>query len=42
MVLKINSEGTLSLPTSLGEKQKKELNDHIYNVGVLRKRADEE
>lgn len=42
MVLKINSEGTSTLPTTLEAKQQKELNDYIYNVGILRKRGDEE
>ena len=40
MVIKINSEGTSSLPTILDEKQKKELNDSMYNLGNLRKRGD--
>ncbi|KAJ5142638.1 uncharacterized protein N7515_001425 [Penicillium bovifimosum] len=40
MVLKINSEGTESLPASLEEKQKKELNETIYSLGNLRKRGD--
>ncbi|KAJ5473225.1 hypothetical protein N7475_002791 [Penicillium sp. IBT 31633x] len=42
MVLKINSEGTSALPTPLNLKQQKELTDYIYNVGILRKRGDEE
>jgi tRNA (guanine-N(7)-)-methyltransferase subunit TRM82 len=40
MVLKINSEGTESLPASLEEKQKKELNETIYSVRNLRKRGE--
>ncbi|CAI7622630.1 unnamed protein product [Penicillium glandicola] len=39
MVIKINSEGTSSLPTTLEEKQRKELNDSLYNLSNLRKRA---
>ncbi|KAJ5543516.1 hypothetical protein N7535_005941 [Penicillium sp. DV-2018c] len=34
----INSEGTESLPASLEEKQKKELNETIYGLSNLRKR----
>ncbi|KAJ5788687.1 hypothetical protein N7457_003677 [Penicillium paradoxum] len=42
MVLKINSEGTSSVPATLEQKQQKELNDYIYNVAVLRKRAGDD
>ncbi|KAJ5509682.1 hypothetical protein N7527_011825 [Penicillium freii] len=40
MVIKINSEGTSNLPTTIEEKQQKELNDSMYNLGNLRKRGD--
>ncbi|KAJ6125448.1 hypothetical protein N7471_012765 [Penicillium samsonianum] len=40
MVTKINSEGTSSLPTTIEQKQQKELNDSMYNLGNLRKRGD--
>ncbi|KGO75425.1 hypothetical protein PITC_081110 [Penicillium italicum] len=40
MVAKINSEGTSSLPTTIEEKQQKELNDSMYNLSNLRKRGD--
>jgi tRNA (guanine-N(7)-)-methyltransferase subunit TRM82 len=38
MVLAINSEGTSSLPETLEQKQKNELNDALYSLGKLRKR----
>jgi hypothetical protein len=37
MVANINSEGTSSLSTTIEEKQQKELNDSMYNLGNLRK-----
>lgn len=40
MVIKINSEGTSNLPTTIEEKEQKELNDSMYNLGNLRKRGD--
>lgn len=40
MVAKINSEGTSSLPTTIEEKQQKELNESMYSLGNLRKRGD--
>ncbi|OQE14762.1 hypothetical protein PENFLA_c035G01986 [Penicillium flavigenum] len=40
MVIKINSEGTSSLPTAIEQKEQKELNDSMYNLGNLRKRGD--
>ncbi|KAI2697992.1 hypothetical protein CBS147332_8547 [Penicillium roqueforti] len=40
MVIKINSEGTSSLPTIIEQKEQKELNDSMYNLGNLRKRGD--
>ncbi|KAJ5503603.1 hypothetical protein N7463_006477 [Penicillium fimorum] len=40
MVIRINSEGTSSIPTPLEQKQQKELNDSMYNLGNLRKRDD--
>ncbi|QQK39578.1 WD40/YVTN repeat-like-containing domain [Penicillium digitatum] len=40
MVANINSEGTSSLSTTIEEKQQKELNDSMYNLGNLRKRDD--
>lgn len=40
MVIKINSEGTSNIPTAIEEKQQKELNDSMYNLGNLRKRGD--
>ncbi|KOS38699.1 hypothetical protein ACN38_g10478 [Penicillium nordicum] len=40
MVIKINSEGTSTLPATIEEKQQKELNDSMYNLGNLRKRGD--
>jgi tRNA (guanine-N(7)-)-methyltransferase subunit TRM82 len=40
MVIKINSEGTSSLPATIEQKKQKELNDSMYNLGNLRKRGD--
>lgn len=40
MVIKINSEGTSSLPTTIEQKEQKELSDSMYNLGNLRKRGD--
>jgi tRNA (guanine-N(7)-)-methyltransferase subunit TRM82 len=40
MVIKINSEGTTSLPMTIEQKEEKELNDSMYNLGNLRKRGD--
>ncbi|CAG8893196.1 unnamed protein product [Penicillium egyptiacum] len=40
MVIKINSEGTSSLSTTMEQKEQKELNDSMYNLGNLRKRGD--
>ncbi|OQE39063.1 hypothetical protein PENCOP_c007G02663 [Penicillium coprophilum] len=40
MVTKINSEGTSSIPTTLEQKQQKELNDSMYSLGNLRKRDE--
>ncbi|KAJ5448336.1 hypothetical protein N7445_003157 [Penicillium cf. griseofulvum] len=40
MVIKINSEGTSSVSTTLEQKQQKELNDSMYNLGNLRKRDE--
>jgi tRNA (guanine-N(7)-)-methyltransferase subunit TRM82 len=40
MAIKINSEGTSSVPTTLEQKQQKELNDSMYNLGNLRKRDE--
>ncbi|KAJ5274936.1 hypothetical protein N7497_005547 [Penicillium chrysogenum] len=40
VVIKINSEGTSSLPATIEQKEQKELNDSMYNLGNLRKRGD--
>ncbi|KAJ5170169.1 uncharacterized protein N7500_002952 [Penicillium coprophilum] len=40
VVTQINSEGTSSIPTTLEQKQQKELNDSMYSLGNLRKRDE--
>ncbi|KAJ6101945.1 hypothetical protein N7486_004372 [Penicillium sp. IBT 16267x] len=42
MVANINSVGTSGLPTELNEKQQKEFNDSLYNLGNMKKKSHEE
>jgi tRNA (guanine-N(7)-)-methyltransferase subunit TRM82 len=42
MVVNINSVGTSNLPTGLNEKQQKEFNDSLYNLGNMKKKHYEE
>jgi len=42
MVANINSVGTSDLPTGLNEKQQKEFNDSLYNLGNMKKKHYEE
>lgn len=39
MASSINSEGTSSVSTTLGEKQQKEMDESLYGLGNLRKRV---
>lgn len=42
MVANINSVGTSDLPAGLNEKQQKEFNDSLYNLGNMKKKHYEE
>lgn len=42
MVANINSVGTSNLPIGLNEKQQKEFNDSLYNLGNMKKKHYEE
>ncbi|KAJ5654611.1 hypothetical protein N7490_001614 [Penicillium lividum] len=42
MVTTINAVGTSDLPAVLSEKQQKELNDSLYNLGNMKKRSNED
>lgn len=35
----INAEGTSSVPATISDKQKQEMNESLYNLGNLRKRS---